>query len=123
MSFIYIFINVSSFVNVNLIKKVKCELHDVHMARIIFRIVANLYTFSSPVLKSRGADVVLTVIRTTHVRINIYYYNSNLIRSAGSRQVDRHGSPDQTRLIYINLLYTLPPSWKYFEINCSTFIY
>ena len=29
--------------------------------------------------------------------IYIYYYNSNLIRSAGSRQVDRHGSPDQTR--------------------------
>ena len=30
--------------------------------------------------------------------INLNYYNSNLIRSAGSRQVDRHGSPDQTRL-------------------------
>ena len=26
-------------------------------------------------------------------KINIYYYNSNLIRSAGSREVDRHGSP------------------------------
>ena len=30
-------------------------------------------------------------------KINIYYYNNNLIRSAGSRQFDRHGSPDQTR--------------------------
>ena len=27
--------------------------------------------------------------------INIYYYNSNLIRIARSRQVDRHGSPDR----------------------------
>ena len=32
-----------------------------------------------------------------------------MIRSAGSRQVDRHGSLDQTRRgIMINLLYTLP---------------
>ena len=31
------------------------------------------------------------------MNIYIYYYNSNLIRSAGSRKVDRHGSPDQTR--------------------------
>ena len=28
--------------------------------------------------------------------INIYYYNSNLIRSVGSLPVDRRGSPDQT---------------------------
>ena len=80
--------------------------------------------------------------------IYIYYYNSNLIRSDGSRQVDRHGSPDQTRrgasrlilwsapanetwsgisdqvtVIMIDLLYTLHTSWKYFEINCSMFIY
>ena len=27
----------------------------------------------------------------------INYYNSNIIPSAGSHQVDRHGSPDQTR--------------------------
>ena len=30
-------------------------------------------------------------------RLHLYYYNSNLIRSAGSRQVDRQGSPDQMR--------------------------
>ena len=35
--------------------------------------------------------------KQTNKQINIYYYNSNLIRSAGSRQVDRHGSADQTR--------------------------
>ena len=29
--------------------------------------------------------------------MTINWDNSNLIRSAGSRQVDRHGSPDQTR--------------------------
>ena len=29
--------------------------------------------------------------------INIYYFNTNLIRRAKSHEVDRHGSPDQTR--------------------------
>ena len=37
--------------------------------------------------------------------INIYYYNCNLIRSAGSRQVDRYGSPDQTRRGALSLIY------------------
>ena len=31
------------------------------------------------------------------IMINIYYYNSNLIWSAGSRQIVRHGSLDQRR--------------------------
>ena len=37
--------------------------------------------------------------------IYTYYYNSYLIRSAGSSQVDRHGSPDQTRPGAKYLLY------------------
>ena len=31
---------------------------------------------------------------------NLYHYYSKLIRSGGSRQVDRHGSPDQTSRVW-----------------------
>ena len=41
--------------------------------------------------------VIKNGVTLKRTELHIYYYNSNLIRSAGSRQVDRHGSPDQTR--------------------------
>ena len=48
-----------------------------------------------------GTKALNNTTYTTHSiglhYVNIYYYNSNLIRSAGSRQDDSHGSPDQTR--------------------------
>ena len=43
------------------------------------------------VIKFRG---IKTLVFINFEKINIYYYNSNLIRSAGSRQVDRHESID-----------------------------
>ena len=55
---------------------------------------------------------------------NIYYYNSNLIQSAGSRQVDRQGSLDlviracqRVIVIMIKLLYTLSNVVENFEID------
>ena len=57
-------------------------------------------------LKQWSCDKLLSFIQA--ISRAIYYYNSNLIQSAGSRQVDRHGSPDQTRRRASSLIYSDP---------------